>query len=45
MNNSFGILFYLKKIRLPENGMTPIYARITVNYLRFEFATKCRIGK
>ncbi|MEO6000800.1 MAG: site-specific integrase [Chitinophagaceae bacterium] len=43
MNKSFGILFYVRKAKLLENGTAPVYVRVTVDSGRFEFATKCRI--
>ncbi|MXV14350.1 site-specific integrase [Hufsiella ginkgonis] len=39
-NNTFGVIFYLKKYKVNQNGKTPIYARITVNGARIDIATK-----
>lgn len=40
MQNTFGVIFYLKKYKITSNGKTPIYARITVNGKRSDIATK-----
>lgn len=38
--NTFGVIFYLRKYKTTSNGKTPIYARITVNGKRADIATK-----
>ena len=38
--NSFGILFYIRKVKMDENGNVPIYARVTVNGQRADFSIK-----
>ena len=40
MQNTFGVIFYLRKYKTTSNGKTPIYARITVNGKRSDIATK-----
>jgi len=40
MQNTFGVIFYLKKYKTTCNGKTPIYARITVNGKRSDIAAK-----
>lgn len=44
-NNSFGVIFYLKKSRTDINGKSPIYARITVNGERSEISLKQSIDE
>ena len=38
--NTFGVIFYLRKYKTTSNGKTPIYARITVNGKRSDITTK-----
>lgn len=38
--NTFGVIFYLKKYKITNQGKTPIYARITVNGKRSDIAIK-----
>ncbi len=38
--NTFGIIFYLRKYKTTSEGKTPIYARITVNGKRSDIAMK-----
>ena len=40
MNQSFGLLFYLKKPKNYVSGLLPIYVRITVDEQRVEFSLK-----
>lgn len=40
MNNSFSVIFYLRKDKTDKNGRSPIYARITVNGSRSEISLK-----
>jgi len=40
MQNTFGVVFYLRKYKTTSNGKTPIYARITVNGKRSDISTK-----
>jgi len=39
-NNTFGVIFYLRKYKASSNGKTPIYARITVNGSRVDISVK-----
>ncbi|WP_281298839.1 site-specific integrase [Flavobacterium limnophilum] len=39
MNNPVSILFYVKRAKVNNEGICPIYARITVQSKRFEFST------
>jgi site-specific recombinase XerD len=39
-NNTFGIIFYLRKYKATTDGKTPIYARITVNGSRIDISVK-----
>ena len=39
MNTSVSILFYIKRAKVNNLGVCPIYTRITVNAKRFEFST------
>jgi len=38
--NTFGVIFYLRKYKTTSNGKTPIYVRITVNGKRSDIAIK-----
>ncbi len=38
--NTFGVIFYLRKYKITSDGKTPIYARITVNGKRSDIAIK-----
>ncbi len=38
--NTFGVIFYLRKYKVTSEGKTPIYARITVNGKRSDIALK-----
>ena len=40
MNQSLGLLFYLKKPKRYEHGPLPIYVRVTIAEQRFEFSLK-----
>lgn len=40
MRNTFNIIFYPRRTRENKNGQQPIYARVTVNGTRVEFATQ-----
>lgn len=39
-NNTFGVIFYLRKYKATNGGKTPIYARITVNGHRTNVSVK-----
>lgn len=39
MNTSVSILFYIKRAKVNNLGVCPIYIRVTVNTKRFEFST------
>ncbi len=39
MNTSVSILFYIKRAKVNNLGVCPIYTRVTVNAKRFEFST------
>lgn len=39
MNTSVSILFYIKRAKVNNQGVCPIYTRVTVNAKRFEFST------
>ncbi|NCT09542.1 MAG: site-specific integrase [Flavobacteriia bacterium] len=39
MNTSVSILFYIKRAKVNNLGVCPIYTRVTVNSKRFEFST------
>lgn len=39
-NNTFGVIFYLRKYKATNDGKTPIYARITVNGHRTDVSVK-----
>jgi len=39
MNTSVSILFYIKRAKVNNLGVCPIYARVTINAKRFEFST------
>jgi len=39
-NNTFGVIFYLRKYKTTNDGKTPIYARITVNGPRTDVSVK-----
>ena len=43
MENSFNLLFYIKKTKADTNGKTMIYMRITVNGRRAELSTQRKI--
>jgi integrase len=40
MNNTFGVIFYLRKYKAANDGKAPIYARITVNGSRIDLSVK-----
>jgi integrase len=40
MNNTFGVIFYLRKYKATNDGKAPIYARITVNGSRIDLSVK-----
>jgi hypothetical protein len=40
MNNTFGVIFYLRKCKDTNDGKAPIYARITVNGSRIYLSVK-----
>lgn len=40
MNKTLGILFYVKKAKIDDNGKAPIYVRITVDGIRSELSIK-----
>jgi integrase len=40
VNNTFGVIFYLRKYKATNDGNTPIYARITVNGSRIDLSVK-----
>jgi site-specific recombinase XerD len=40
VNNTFGVIFYLKKYKATADGKAPIYARITVNGNRIDISVK-----
>jgi integrase len=39
-NNTFGVIFYLRKYKAKNDGKAPIYARITVNGSRIDLSVK-----
>lgn len=43
VNNTFGVIFYLRKYKATQDGKTPIYARITVNGSRIDLSVKRNI--
>ncbi len=44
MNTSVSILFYIKRAKVNNLGVCPIYTRVTVNTKRFEFSTNKSIN-
>ena len=40
MNKTFGLLFYVKRAKIDNNGKAPIYLRITVDGIRSELSIK-----
>ena len=44
MNTSVSILFYIKRAKVNNFGVCPIYTRVTVNAKRFEFSTNKSIN-
>ena len=40
MNNTFGVIFYLRKYKATNDGKALIYARITVNRSRIDLSVK-----
>ena len=40
VNNTFGVIFYLRKYKATQDGKAPIYARITVNGSRIDISVK-----
>lgn len=44
MNTSVSILFYIKRAKVNNLGVCPIYTRVTVNSKRFEFSTNKSIN-
>jgi site-specific recombinase XerD len=40
VNNTFGVIFYLRKYKATTGGKAPIYARITVNGSRIDISVK-----
>ena len=40
VNNTFGVIFYLRKYKATQDGKAPIYARITVNGSRIDISLK-----
>ncbi|MFT3751320.1 MAG: Arm DNA-binding domain-containing protein [Agriterribacter sp.] len=42
MENSWGLLFYLKKPKYYTSGLVPIYFRITVDGLEREMSTRLK---
>ena len=40
LNNTFGVIFYLRRYRINQDGTTPIYMRITVNGKRLDISVK-----
>ena len=44
MNTSVSILFYIKRAKVNNLGVCPIYARVTINAKRFEFSTNKNIN-
>jgi site-specific recombinase XerD len=40
MNKTLGILFYVKRAKIDDNGKAPIYVRITVDGIRSELSIK-----
>lgn len=45
MNNTFGVIFYLRKYKATNDGKVPIYARITVNGSRIDLSVKRSIDQ
>ena len=43
MNKTFGILYYLKKSKIDNQGKAPIYLRITVDGKRSEISIKRKV--
>jgi site-specific recombinase XerD len=43
VNNTFGVIFYLRRYKATANGKAPIYARITVNGSRIDLSVKRNI--
>ena len=44
MNTSVSILFYIKRAKVNNLGVCPIYTRVTINAKRFEFSTNKSIN-
>ena len=44
MNTAVSILFYIKRAKVNNLGVCPIYTRVTVNAKRFEFSTNKSIN-
>ena len=40
LNNTFGVIFYLRRYKINLDGTIPIYLRITVNGKRLEISVK-----
>ena len=40
MNKSFGLLFYVKRSKMNDDGFAPIYLRITIDGARTEISSK-----
>ncbi len=40
MNKTFGLLFYVKRAKIDNNGKAPIYVRITIDGIRSELSIK-----
>jgi hypothetical protein len=40
MNNSLGLLFYVKRSKMTEEGTAPVYLRITIDGKRIEVSSK-----
>ena len=40
MNKTFGLLFYVKRAKIDNNGQAPIYVRITIDGIRSELSIK-----
>ena len=43
VKQKLSILFYLRKYKVGNDGKSPLYARVTIDGLKDEISTGCRI--
>ncbi|HEY2583614.1 MAG TPA: site-specific integrase [Mucilaginibacter sp.] len=44
MNKTFGLLFYVKRSKMTENGTAPVYLRVTIDGERIEISSKRNVN-